>query len=356
MKAIIVIPGYKGSTLVDRHSGELAWLKAGQLLPSKDDHLSLKLASDLSTNLVSKDIFADLKLVPALLTRDIYKNLLSELRENLADDTVIESFAYDWRKEFTSHLVPLDQKIKQLRDRGMTEITIIAHSLGALIAMYYLRYGTQLPQLCKENWYGTSAIIQLITLGCPFGGTLMPFCNLQFGDHIGLNKRILSRDVVASLPIAYQLLPKPGLDAVVNNLIDLPIDLYNISNWIENGIYPGRTGFDAQKQCVDIQAYLDTAFCLYNGVNKIDDILPEISPMIVNIVGTGYQTKEQVLWREKRVEKIISGEGDGTVTMDSAVLPAAYQLSGYQEYFVNAKHAALLSNSNVIDLILEHLR
>ncbi len=65
-------------------------------------------------------------------------------RKRQANEKLYYTFVYDWRNEIPVSATLLGALIEQIRrdyERPDLKVDIVAHSLGALIARYYIRYG-----------------------------------------------------------------------------------------------------------------------------------------------------------------------------------------------------------------------
>jgi phospholipase A1 len=145
---------------------------------------------------------------------------ISEQYQSLIDDLAICGFRetsvpptlflcpYDWRKDnalAASLLANTIDSAVQLHGAG-TEISIIAHSMGGLVARYYLESGTY------DARPGFKAVRRLITLGTPHRGA-----PLALSAAVGLQGRLfLDEQQIQRLvsdpryPSLYQLLPPSG--------------------------------------------------------------------------------------------------------------------------------------------------
>ncbi len=98
-------------------------------------------------------------------------------------------FAYDWRRDLVKSAKRLDRLIKEKKRYVEEQIAlrfgikehdvkfdIVAHSMGGLVARYYLRYGAQdLPpdgSLPDITWDGHRYIDNLIMVGTPNAGSI----------------------------------------------------------------------------------------------------------------------------------------------------------------------------------------
>ncbi|HEY5307031.1 MAG TPA: hypothetical protein VIK97_00850, partial [Casimicrobiaceae bacterium] len=145
-------------------------------------------------------------------------------------------YAYDWRQDNVESARGLERLIEAIRrdyrDPAL-KVDIIAHSMGGLIARYYLRYGPvdvldgteQLVTL-----YGTSRVRKLILLGTPNMGSASSLHAFLVGEPVVF--RSIPQEVLATLPSGYQLFPHP----LVTWLIDTKgkirdDDLFNSETW-----------------------------------------------------------------------------------------------------------------------------
>ena len=69
-------------------------------------------------------------------------------------------FAYDWRRDLVESARRLDETLEALAEaRGDpdTRFNVVGHSMGGLIARYYLRYGTAEPADGRARHLGGGA-------------------------------------------------------------------------------------------------------------------------------------------------------------------------------------------------------
>jgi phospholipase A1 len=118
------------------------------------------------------------------------------------------AFPYDWRKSNCIAAQALAAKLDELVERhhGQADILLIGHSMGGLIARYYLESG---HFDSRPAW---GAVRKLVTLGTPHRGA-----PLALTAALGLEKRLfLSAAQVRQIandsryPAVYELLPPVG--------------------------------------------------------------------------------------------------------------------------------------------------
>ena len=123
-------------------------------------------------------------------------------------------FAYDWRRDLVESARRLDETLDALADaRGDadTRFNIVGHSMGGLIARYYLRYGTAEPDPdAPVTWAGARRIRNLILVAVPNAGGVHALEALLLGNRVGLSYATLASPVVTRMPSVYQLLPPVG--------------------------------------------------------------------------------------------------------------------------------------------------
>ena len=216
------------------------------------DYREIAIDFDPETLQVRSDNLEAFDIADAALGHDFYGQLLSTLQRfggyvrskpgdaPRAGERRYYVYAYDWRQDNVEAARGLDRLIDAIRrDYGdpTLKVDIIAHSMGGLVARYYLRYGPvdvldgteQLVTL-----YGTSRVRKLILLGTPNMGSASSLHAFLTGEPV-VFKRI-PQEVLATLPSGYQLFPHP----LVTWLIDTSgnardDDLFDGETWRRYG-------------------------------------------------------------------------------------------------------------------------
>src|SRR6476646_1957820 len=139
--ATILIPGYYGSRLVQPADGKLIWISTAQALFGNQPltlpiaGLGLPDAVDLSTD----GILDHVQVIPLLYAVDGYGSILKALQDQGDSHSTVVALSYDWREDLLRTVRTLDATIRRLRAEGAPDIQVVAHSMGGLIAAYYLR-------------------------------------------------------------------------------------------------------------------------------------------------------------------------------------------------------------------------
>ena len=145
-------------------------------------------------------------------------------------------FVYDWRQDNVQSARELDQFIEQIRkDYGAPDLQVdlVAHSMGGLIARYYLRYGT--VDVLEDNDFpvnnhGTSRVRRVVLVGTPNFGSVSGLQEFLQGFRVGLGR--IPTEVIATWPSAYQLLPHPiNTWLVTVDGRELERDLFDVNIW-----------------------------------------------------------------------------------------------------------------------------
>jgi pimeloyl-ACP methyl ester carboxylesterase len=221
---VIVIPGLFGSRLRDGVSGAEIWPGSAQMILF-DDYRSLALDFDRTTLQVKRDNIEAFGITDAALGRDFYGQLIDALQRfggyvkatpgtpSVPGERRYYIYPYDWRQDNVEAARGLDRMIEALRrdyNDPALRVDIIAHSMGGLVARYYLRYGPvdvldgseQLVTL-----YGTTRVRKLVLLGTPNMGAASALHAFLVGEPIGLKR--IPQEVLATLPSGYELFPHP---------------------------------------------------------------------------------------------------------------------------------------------------
>ena len=347
---IVFLPGITGSVLQKNKKdvwavtagsvvGALATLgKNVQGLELKDDPQDVE---DLGDGVVATSLFPDVHLIPGLWKIDGYSGVRAALSQRLKLDgaqNYIE-FPYDWRRDNRVAARKLAREVplrlaqwKKVSGNHDAKVVFIAHSMGGLVARYYLE--------CLEGWRHAR---KLITIGTPYRGSLNA---LDFLSN-GYKKTFAGFDIVdlstlmRSFTSVYQLLPRYPCVDTGDGVMRRPGEARGLPN-----VDPAKAaaGLAFHKE-------LERAICA-NAASK------KYKPYLVHpIVGTDQPTKQSA-----RVDKdhlVLTNEldgldegGDGTVPKLSAVPLGCTDADDERFYntalFIPGIHGSLQNMSNVI--------
>jgi pimeloyl-ACP methyl ester carboxylesterase len=248
---VILIPGLFGSKLRDRATGVEVW-PGGWRSVLFGDYAELALDFDPATLEVRPDDLEAYALAESVLGQDFYGPIVSTLVDfggyvraspgapARPGERRLYLFPYDWRQDNVEQARGLEALIDAIRADyadPLLRVDIVAHSMGGLIARYYLRYGPRdvldgMPSLV--SLHGASRVRKLILLGTPNFGAVSALHGYLAGESIGLGR--IAPEVLATLPSGYQLFPHPLatwlVDASGRALAD---DVFDPATWQRYG-------------------------------------------------------------------------------------------------------------------------
>ena len=275
---VILIPGILGSKLVDRSSGGIVWGTFGfgnadPKDPSGTRLIALPMAEEKTLSQLQDNVFPSETLDRVVVSFGGYPLILNTYAyildvlgvggyrdQQQAQLDVVDwgdrhftcfQFAYDWRRDIVESAQKLNQFIKEkkiyvekeLEKRfGITDhdvkFDIVAHSMGGLVARYFMRYGDQdlpsdgsLPQL---NWAGSKFVNRLIMVGTPNGGTLDALLKLIQGYHPALLLPRYPPAVLGTMPSLYEMLPRSRHGALGDDRGRPVDDIFDPELWRKN--------------------------------------------------------------------------------------------------------------------------
>ena len=253
-KAIIILPGIMGSNIIDAETGDPLWapMKKGLKMFELDFPKDLtKILMDpnikklinfegegglyewLDKMKVNPDGTSNHKNTAQVIgddgmplydkastygTLEYYEKTYNFLHEKFSPEYDVRMFEYDWRLDNMSSAIALE---KFINDHEYTDVTIVAHSMGGVLASTYIARS-------EEN---QQKISKFISLGTPFYGSHKAIrvpenpLSLVGDDMSGMVdkiKKILGEakfedayarllDFVHNLPTIYQLIPYAGM-------------------------------------------------------------------------------------------------------------------------------------------------
>ncbi|MGC4989921.1 lipase family alpha/beta hydrolase [Nocardia salmonicida] len=339
---VVIVPGITGSVLA-RGQHELwslsaAAVKRGALHTSDVlDELQLPpVAGDLSEyaefELDCPDVIRGVHIWPGFWRGSGYGTLIERLSKALPGRVV--SFAYDWRLPNAYTASRLAQFVENtMRRFPGSKLTFVCHSMGGLIARYYL-----------EVLGGREHAARLITIGTPFSGSVKAVKALSgnlYPRIPGMSERMARAGervarVASTFPSVAELLPTyrcvdtgPGSDPVTLSEIEIP------------GL-PGEIVKRGRRFHDDLNAAVarnsgDDSYALHVFAGKLQATDQSIT---VDTAGIKFQ----------RTQRGIDHRGDGTVASFSAV-PPEWRLDE-NALFRPAKHGPLAKHEDLLDDVI----
>ncbi len=311
--ATVMVPGYKGSFLVDEH-GDRAWLNPEAVLSSGDKSLALPFPGERPQNAFGP-LHPDgplTKLGVFFVKRDVYLGFLEFAQRELPGPV---AFSYDWRKDIRESARELCETIRRL---PVERVDLVAHSLGGLVVMHCLRSGA--PKVRRVVFAGT-----------PFEGGAEILKDFVAGAKTGRNTALLSKEATFSFPAAFQLLPPAG-------------DFTAAERWLSGGW--GVFADPLIRADAAYRVQLERMLALHReSWNALTGFRG--TPDALAIVGTGRPTVSLV--HPADLDHPERQDGDGSVLVTSATL------KGAQVFSTRAEHTELLLDGAVQRAIVKFL-
>lgn len=224
----------------------------------------------------------------------------------------VRFIAYDWRRP-THELGEI--VYRQIAANAETDVTLVAHSMGGLLA----RHIAQLDAAQRQ-------ISRIVTLGTPNGGSYSPvqvFRNVHsMVAKLGVldlrhSAEEIVQDVLREFPGLVEMMPDPGLRPAEN--------YFDYRNWPNAGTRP-------------------VAQVLVNAL-AARQRLPDADDRFHQIIGIGEKTIVSATAQGNGMNFRYSLDGDGTVPRDLAELP------GLPQTFVEASHGGLVKDRSVLSTL-----
>jgi pSer/pThr/pTyr-binding forkhead associated (FHA) protein len=311
-RPVVFIPGFMGSELW--RGNELLWPNVMTMFtkpelyryPSKEPIEAPRLVSEMV-------------IVPNFIKLERHNELGDFLCEGLGYERGKDllEFPWDWRLDLRVVARQLAERIACWREQvtdAQRPITLIAHSMGCLVARYYV-----------EKLGGKSVVNRLILMGGPHNGTPK---TLQAFAAFGRQPLIYTlaeqfQRAIASLPSVYTMLPNY---VAVFDSARQPIDVYRDERWCPEEQRPLLRNALAFRQELGAKASVSTVCIFGYGLH---------TPTRAVLVGS----KGDGGW--ERVRMSTEKKGDNTVPEVSGRLP------GTEMHPICQHHGALYADNDV---------
>lgn len=343
---IVLLPGITGSVL--KKDGKDVWSPTAILrgIVSLGESLKqLELKNDdpeidnIGDGIIADRLFPDIHLIPGLWKIDGYSFISQYLVKtfNLKPGNNFFEFPYDWRRDNRVTARRLSYAAKKWlnqwkEDSGNTDakLILIAHSMGGLVARYFI-----------EVLSGWELTRMLITFGTPYRGSLnaLNFIANGLKKKIGPITLLDLSNMTRSYNSVYQLLPiYPCVDLGDGNLVRVS----------ETDSIPN---LNRSKAIEAIKFHNEINSNFQNHLN--DEVYREVHT-IYPIVGIFQNTLQSAILKDSTLEMLnkISGKdfsGDGTVPRVCAVPPVKNsQLLGRA---ISQVHGSLQNSKVALDQV-----
>jgi pimeloyl-ACP methyl ester carboxylesterase len=247
----VLVPGILGCQLL-RPDKTQVWLNVGNAFGHHDLKLPCRLPLHESRDdLVPGGLLGVDAVLPRLFGFTEYADLLELLEgagfrrgrragERGAGHHV---FSYDWRRDIVESARCLHETLEALavsHGDGDAAFNVVGHSMGGLVARYYLRYGTAEPaEDAPVTWAGARRIRNLVLVATPNAGSIPALDAILNGNRVGLSTTTLAAPVVARMPSIYQLLPPLAAAPLLDHRAELlELDLLDAASWERLGWGP----------------------------------------------------------------------------------------------------------------------
>jgi hypothetical protein len=246
---VVFVPGILGSELVGPDGSNL-WLNLRNALGHHDLALPLTLPfSESRDTLRPAGLLGVDRTLPRLFGFTEYADFVTLVeaagfrrdRPSREPGPAYHVFTYDWRRDLVESARLLHDALERLADGcGQPElrVNLVAHSMGGLLARYYLRYGTAEPG-GPVTWAGARRIRRLVLVATPNAGGMPALDAILNGSRVGFSYATLASRVTERMPALYQLLPPAGAPALLDPRGDpVACDLHDAATWERYGWGP----------------------------------------------------------------------------------------------------------------------
>jgi pimeloyl-ACP methyl ester carboxylesterase len=335
-------------------NGRVLWGES--LWKMKDQFEKLALPWDGSDDGIdSVGLVEDLLIVGHFVRLKQYSRLLKHFESvGLKRDQNLFVFHYDWRRSAEDAARRLDRQIKiwkQQLQGPQTKFVIVAHSLGGLVAKYYIK---QLG--------GDRSVTKLVLLGTPTEGALKSLLMFRGGLLDDDINRFLGeervRRVIRTFPSAYELLPRyrDCCNEVQRDGSTSQLDIFDIMTW-KRFRWIEFASAEASEGWHQVEKRLQAAQEFHHA---LDGVGAKVT--IHKIVGYTQPTlREAVFNSAGAVAREVVTAGDETVTLKSASIGDLVQGdSETNVQRVSEKHGSLYTDPaaqrTIVELVRDHTR
>lgn len=364
MTHLIFLPGFYGTRLVRKADGRLVWISARQAVFGSQTAARTGFGVSGAQELVPGTVLDRVPVIPGVYDLDVYRNFLDDLQ------TRVHLLGYDWREDYFEAVKKLAGLVHGLKAGGASSIILIAHSLGGVVASYYLRYGDQEPEAARETWQGVQSLDAVVMATAPFQGSMTAFRNMKHGAKFGLNTSLISPHAFSTFTTGYTMLPTYRPVLLDHRLRPLPHTFFEPALWQR---YAWGLLSMAGTVSADVVAFISRSLrrgrLLYDRLHQPLGRPPERPVRMLYAFARSHATLSRavllerdghsparVIFERREFETYLPGQrygalcsdGDQTLTTESAQLPPAFkQALRVEEHASQAIHSQIFNDRQI---------
>ena len=300
----IFLHGYKGSFLREVDGDQqLAWMTPGLAMSKGEKSLAYSFEGQRDFArygaLKVDGPMTKLTVLPLLIEEPGYQGFMQWGVDTLPG---FVAFAYDWRQDVRTSANELCAFIERLGPGR--KVKLIGHSMGGLVSLQCLRRGSAAVR---------NVVTHVVFLGTPFRGAPAIFDDLFIGSVNGRNSTLVNREALLTFTSAFQL-----IGPSVPGATEATADLWQTNRW---GIFADETLTETSAYNKKLAEQLSANAALVQSLADEDGPAPTYKALAV--IGTGEKTIASwpVQGTAFDLKNPNYGDGDGLVTVESAVPP-----------------------------------
>ncbi|NOK38200.1 alpha/beta fold hydrolase [Corallococcus exercitus] len=349
----VFIHGYRGSFLATADAEhERAWVSVGDLLTRGERSLALPFPGQRATPtfgaLEVDGPMTRFTVLPWVARYDIYKGFLEFARERLPGFMV---FDYDWRQDnrvTAKRLCALLDELAAARG-GRVKVNLVAHSMGGLVTLHCLRYGTG-DDTGEPTWAGARHVKRVVFLGTPFRGAPGMFDDFTLGTPMGRNRALLSPEALFTFASAFQLLPSESDFFVDASGQPVAFDAYRPDAWVDGGwgVFQDAAVRELPAYRQWLERMLEARSGLARALSERGGPPPPFRTLAVVGVGHPLIKSFRVIDGKPTFEDPVLADGDGSVLTTRALPPAPLHVDRLE---TKADHVAMVGDEEVMEAV-----
>lgn len=277
-------------------------------------------------------------------------------------------FPYDWRQDVANTVSLLDEKINVVKQQtGTAQVSIVAHSMGGLVARNYIADPTRAHNVKQLFTLGTPHLGAVDSLKTNIYGDCLTDAKLEASPYcIGIPP-LETKDVVHNMISGYELTPSQTYFTFYTGDTARPYAFSDQRDMDGNGV-TGPLNYDETKELLTNLGENTSLFGPSEALHALDTQLAITNGVTVtNIAGSGMPTLGQIIEKnlidflgvaipQKDMQMI---DGDGTVPLYSAFLidpERGHSLLGNATiYYTKQTHGDLVTAGPALNLVLNKL-